>query len=413
VRVTHVITRLIVGGAQENTVATVLGLREKTGVAANLISGPTIGPEGSLESKLVGSRESKVEDNRFGSRPSTLDPQLLIVPELVRPIHPLKDFLALRRLEKIFLEQKPDIVHTHSGKAGILGRLAAKRAGVPLIIHTIHGPSFGKFQNGLSNFIFRAAEKYAARVTSHFIVVADAMKNQYLAAGIGQPEQYTKIISGFPLEPFLAAKNDLALRAKLGLQPDDFVVGKIARLFKLKGHDDLFAVAPEIIRQNPKIKFLLVGDGEWRGRFENLAKSLGVGKHFIFTGLLPPDEVPQFVGIMDALVHLSLREGLPRALPQALAAGKPVIACDCDGAREICLDGRTGFLIQPGDLKNLTGKIIQLANDSTLRQKLGRSGSDFVRENFAVEKMVDAIYTLYLKLLNDGYAAAPPPPIEL
>lgn len=224
------------------------------------------------------------------------------------------------------------------------------------------------------------------------------MKDQYLEAGIGRAEQYAKIFSGFELEPFVTARNNPALRAKLGLQPDDFVIGKIARLFKLKGHDDLFAVAPELVRRNQKIKFLLVGDGEWRARFENLARASGLKKDFIFTGLVSPTEVPKYVGIMDALVHLSLREGLPRALPQALAAGKPVIAYDCDGASEICLDGETGFLIQPGDLKNLTGKIIQLANDSALREKLGKSGQIFVRENFAVEKMVGAIYNLYLKL---------------
>jgi glycosyltransferase involved in cell wall biosynthesis len=190
----------------------------------------------------------------------------------------------------------------------------------------------------------------------------------------------------------------LELRRQLGIAPDDFVIGKIARLFKLKGHDDLFALAPELVRQNPKIKFLLVGDGEWRARFEDLAKSIGLEKHFVFTGLVPPDEVPKFVGIMDALVHLSLREGLPRALPQALAAAKPVIAYDCDGAREICLDGQTGFLIQPGDLKNLAKKTIQLANDTNLRKQFGSRGQQFVKENFAVEKMVDSIYNLYLKL---------------
>ena len=380
-RVTHIITRLVVGGAQENTVATVLGLRQKTGVEVSLISGPTVGPEGSLEPEL-----------------KKIPGLLTIVPELIRAVHPLKDFLALRHLENILREQKPDIVHTHSGKAGILGRLAARRAGVPVIIHTIHGPSFGNFQNAAANFIFRAAEQYAARATTHFIVVADAMKDQYLAAGIGQPGQYTKIFSGFPLEPFLAAKNDLELRRKLGIEPGDFVIGKIARLFKLKGHDDLFAVAPELIRQNPKIKFLLVGDGEWRGRFENLARTLGLEKYFIFTGLVTPAEVSRCVGIMDALVHLSLREGLPRALPQALAAAKPVVAYDCDGAKEVCLDGQTGFLVQPGDLTTLKNRLLQFASDAALREKFGRSGQDFVRENFAVEKMVDAIYHLYLKL---------------
>lgn len=380
-RVTHVITRLIVGGAQENTVASVLGLRQKTDVEVDLISGPTFGAEGSLESKLASTPEI-----------------LTIVPELVRPVHPLKDWLALRQLEHIFRKQKPDIVHTHSGKAGILGRLAARRAGVPIIIHTIHGPSFGAFQNRLSNYIFTAAERCAARVTDHFIVVADAMTTQYLAAGIGQPAQYTKIFSGFPLEPFLTAKNNLALRAKLGLQPDDFVVGTIARLVPLKGHDDLFAVAPELVHRWPQIKFLLVGDGEYRTRFENLARALKLERHFVFTGLVPPGEVPALVGIMDALVHLSLREGLPRALPQALAAAKPVVAYDCDGAREVCLDNQTGFLLRPGDLENLKDRLLQLAKDPARREKFGRHGQDFVRQNFSVEGMVDGIYNLYLKL---------------
>lgn len=376
-RVTHVITRLIIGGAQENTLATVLGLRQIAGLDVPFISGPTVGPEGSLEPQAG---------------------PLLVVPELIRQIHPLKDVLALNKLENIFREQKPDIVHTHSGKAGILGRMAARRAGVPVIIHTIHGPSFGKFQGTAANFIFRAAEKYAARSTTHFIVVADAMRDQYLAADIGRPEQYTKVFSGFAIQPFLDAKNDPELRRKLGIAPDDFVVGKIARLFKLKGHDDLFAAAPELVRQNPKMKFLLIGDGEWRGRFESLAKSRGVERHFIFAGLVPPGEIPKYTGIMDMLAHLSLREGLPRALPQALAAGKPVVAYDCDGAREACRDGETGFLVPPGDLGILKNRLLKLAGDPALDKKMGEAGRDFARENFPVEKMVRDIYNLYMKL---------------
>jgi glycosyltransferase involved in cell wall biosynthesis len=379
-RVTHIITRLIVGGAQENTLATVAGLRQMPGIEVDLLSGPTTGPEGSLE------REAG---------------NLIMVPELVRQIHPAKDLLALRKLGGILRERKPDIVHTHSGKAGILGRLAAKRAGVPVIIHTIHGPSFGKFQNVASNYVFRSAEKYAAHYTTHFVVVAEAMKDQYLASGIGRPEQYTKIFSGFPLEPFLSARNDPGLRQKLGIAPDDFVIGKIARLFKLKGHDDLFAVAPELVRQNPKIKFLLIGDGEWRGRFESLAKNQGLEKQFIFTGLVSPDDVPKYTGIMDALVHLSLREGLPRAIPQALACSKPVVAYDCDGAREACLEGKTGFLVRPGDFVTLNARLLQLAGDPALCQKLGQAGQSFARQNFAVEKMVRDTYNLYMNLMAD------------
>lgn len=380
-RVTHVITRLIVGGAQENTVASVLGLHKKPGLQIDLISGPSIGPEGSLE-------------NSFSENPGLLT----VLPELVRPVHPWLDERALRKLTEIFRRTRPDIVHTHSGKAGILGRLAAARAGVPVIIHTIHGPSFGAFQSALPNLLFRAAERFAARRTTHFVSVAHAMSEQYLAAGIGRRDQYVRIFSGFPLEPFLAATNDPALRSRLGLQPDDFVVGKIARLFALKGHDDLFTAAPGLVRRCPRLKFLLVGDGPWRRRFETTARATGLEKHFIFTGLIPPGEVPRYVGIMDALVHLSRREGLPRALPQALAAARPVIAYDCDGAREICLENETGFLIPPGDLRQFSDKLCLLAGHAPLRERLGRRGREIVRENFSVEKMVDALHDLYKKL---------------
>ena len=380
-RVTHIITRLVVGGAQENTVASVLGLRQKPGVEVHLISGPTTGPEGSLESEFAGTPEI-----------------LTRVPELVRPIHPLKDWLALRRLEKILREQKPDIVHTHSGKAGILGRLAARRAGVPVILHHIHGPSFGPFQGPPANWIFTAAERYAAGVTTHFVCSAQAMTRLYLAAGIGRPEMFTRIFSGFPVEPFANAANDPALRSQLGLAQDAFVIGKIARLAPLKGHEDLLAAFQKLLPQFPRARLLLVGDGRLRTQLEARARKLGLADKAVFTGLVPPGEVPRYVGIMDCLAHLSAREALSRALPQALAAGKPVVSYDFDGADEICLDGETGFLVRTGDTATVTQRLLQLANDAPLRERLGRRGQQFGRENFAVEQMVDSLYNLYLKL---------------
>ncbi|HNW06253.1 MAG TPA: glycosyltransferase family 4 protein [Verrucomicrobiota bacterium] len=380
-RILHVITRLIIGGAQENTVSSVLGLRAKPGMDVQLITGPTTGTEGSLDSVLANN-----------SLPLT------IVPPLVRPLHPWKDWMAWRELVRLFRVQAPQIVHTHSSKAGVLGRLAAARAGVPIVVHTIHGPSFGSFQGWLANSIFKAAERHAARVTTHFVVVAEAMKQQYLAAGIGHPDQYTTILSGFALAPFLAAANDLQLRARLGLAPDDIVIGKIARLFKLKGHDDLLTVAPELVRHCPQIRFLFVGDGPWRGRFEKRVRALGLEKHVVFRGLVPPDAVPALVGIMDLVAHLSLREGLPRALAQALAGARPVVAYDSDGAREVCMENETGFLLQPGDLAGLRKRLLQLAQDRALRERLGRHGQQFVRERFGVERMVDRLYQLYRRL---------------
>lgn len=384
-RVTHVITRLIAGGAQENTIASVLGLQQKAGLETHLISGSATGPEGSLAASFARSPQA-----------------LTMLPELVRPIHPWKDGLAWRRLVCLFRAHSPDIVHTHSGKAGFLGRLAARQAGVPVIVHTIHGPSFGTFQGPLANWTFRSAERHAGKATTHFVAVADAMTKQYLAAGIGRADQYTKILSGFSTAPFLSAANDPALRSKWGIAPGDIVIGKIARLFKLKGHEDLLEVAPALVRKCPQIRFLLVGDGPWRDRFTQRARTLGVDRNFIFTGLVPSAEVPRLIGIMDLLVHLSLREGLARALPQALAAAKPVVAYDCDGANEVCLDNETGFLLRPGDLTGLMNRLMQLAGDASLRERLGRRGREMVRERFAVEKMVDDLYTLYLKLAAES-----------
>jgi glycosyltransferase involved in cell wall biosynthesis len=380
-RVTHAITRLIVGGAQENTIATVLGLMGKPGCEVSLISGPTFGSEGSLEGV-------------FDGIPGALE----IVPFLVRPVRPSMDWRAVGELARRFRQNRPDIVHTHSGKAGIVGRIAAKRANVPLVIHSIHGPSFGPFQSPLANWFFRRAEQIAGRSTDHFVSVADAMTRQYLAAGIGRPEQYTTIRSGFNLQPFLAAHNDSALRQRLGLSENDFVVGKIARMFELKGHDDLFAAAPGMIARNARIKFLLVGGGPWEERFRKMAEQIGLGNHFIFAGLVPPGQVPELVGIMNCLVHLSRREGLPRALPQAMAAGKAVVAFDCDGAGEVCIEGRTGYLIAPGDLRRLEDCVVTLSMEPALAERFGAEGRRLAEAAFSVEGMVNSIYDLYLRL---------------
>ena len=380
-RVTHIITRLIVGGAQENTVATVLGLRHRPEVDVTLISGLTTGPEGSIESRVAA------------------HPGLLILePQLARAVHPWRDARAFRALTLKIRALQPRIVHTHSGKAGILGRLAAHRAGVPIIIHTIHGPSFGPFQGPLPNMIFKNLERLAGRVTRHFISVADAMTDQYLAAGIGAPNQYSTIWSGFDLTPFLRSQNRVEFRQRLGFTSDDIIVGKIARLFELKGHDDLFDAAARLCPQFPQLKFLLVGGGEWRDKLARRAEELKISDRVHFTGLIPPEAVPQHVGIMDALIHLSRREGLARALPQAMAAGKPVIAYDCDGAREVCLPGRTGWLVPPGDLATLHHSLEEMIRRPDLLAAYGQAGQKLTIERFSEKTMVENIYNLYLRL---------------
>ena len=359
-RVSHVITRLIVGGAQENTLSSVLGLGRISDWEVELISGLTSGPEGSLEpiARAV--------------------PGLLrLESSLIRPVHPLMDALAYLRLRSHFRRTRPHIVHTHSGKAGIVGRFAARHAGVPQVIHTIHGPSFGPFQGPAANAMFRGAERAAGRQTDHFVVVAEAMARQYLDAGIGDSAQYTRIFSGFDLAPFLGVQRDLELAQRLGIRPGEFVVGKVARLFQLKGHDELFAAAVEMVRRVPNVRFLLLGDGPWRARFETMAATMpGLAGRFVFAGLVPPSEVSRYLGLMDVLVHLSR------------------------GAAEVCRDLETGFLLQPGDLPGLVDRVARLAGDPELARRLGVTGRSWVRERFSEEALVQSLDALYRRLLH-------------
>ncbi len=380
-RVTHIITRLIVGGAQENTLSTIRGLQARHHVDVDLISGPTTGPEGSLEPEA-----------------RTIPVPFTLVPSLVRPIQPWRDIQAWRALTALLRHRRPEIVHTHSGKAGFIGRLAARRARIPIVVHSIHGPSFGPFQNRFANTAFIAAEKIAARATTHFVSVADAMTRQYLAAGIGQPAQFNRVFSGFDLTPFLRATPRPELRKRLGLRAEHFVIGKIARLFALKGHHDLIAAARPIVAQCPHARFLLVGDGTWRARLQEVIHKNKLTPYFVFAGLVPPSSVPDFMALMDVLVHLSRREGLPRALPQAMAAGRPIIAYNLDGAPEVCRNDETGFLLSPGDCPNLVSHILQLERDPALRRRLGDRGRALAEAEFSEAAMTDAIHSLYLKL---------------
>jgi glycosyltransferase involved in cell wall biosynthesis len=379
-KICHVITRLIVGGAQENTVATCIGLR-RLGHDVDLVVGPETGPEGSL-----------YDQARAAGVP------IIVLKQLRRAPNPLHDVSACLALRRLFVEKHYDIVHTHSGKAGFIGRLAAKWAHVPIIVHTIHGPSFYKHQNPVGNWLFCWAEQVAGACTTQFVSVANAMTEQYLAAGIGTANNYVTIHSGMNIEAFMNAQCDPALRESLGIAPDDLVVGKIARLFRLKGHEFLFATAPRIVAAIPNVKFLLVGDGVYRQRFEQLAEKKGLRSHFVFAGLVPPSEIARYIALMDVLVHLSLREGLPRALPQALSCGKPVVAFDVDGAREVCIDQETGFLVHVGDIEGLATVVIRLLQDKELAHRMGERGRGLVRERFSEDRMVHQLDELYRRL---------------
>jgi glycosyltransferase involved in cell wall biosynthesis len=395
VTILHIITRLIVGGAQENTLLTCEGLHRK-GHEVILLTGPSLGAEGSLMHRA----------ESFGYK-------VLVTPHLVRSPHPTHDLAAYREIKNLCRTLAPDVVHTHSSKAGILGRAAAWKTklstqssalNTPLVIHTIHGLPFHPYQNKLLNTAWIAAERWAAHRCDAIISVADAMTRQALAAGVGRPDLYTTIYSAMEVAPFLHPGTTRAeVRQKLHIPPTApprFVFGTIARLQPLKGHDDLLATAAHLFAQVPQAHLLWIGDGIYRPRLEQTLKEKGWQNRVTLTGLVPPTEVPRLLPAMDALVHPSYREGLARALPQALLAGIPVISYDCDGAAEVCIDNQTGYLIKTGDAQALCAAMIKMASDPAQAAAMGATGQSLCLQRFPAEVMVDRIEKLYQQLMN-------------
>jgi len=238
-------------------------------------------------------------------------------------------------------------------------------------------------------------------LTTRIVCVADAMRNQSLAAGIGRAEQYVTIYSGMETAPFLNPPVPRGqVRSSLGLRGEHIVVGTIARLFDLKGHDDLLQIAPELCRRFPNLRFLWVGDGSLRQRFEAEMNHMQLRDRFILTGMVPPLRVPELTAAMDILVHPSRREGLARALPQAGLAGIPAITYDIDGNREGVRDGVTGIVLRPFDVGKLSEAISSLVDDESLRSSMGKAGREFALGRFDAKVMVDALERLYIQIRN-------------
>ena len=383
IKVAHVITRLIVGGAQENTIYTVVGLNRMPEYEVTLLTGPQAGPEGSL---MQGDWKNEVP---------------CIVLQNMRRNPNLRDIAMYRQLVKHFQECKYDIVHTHSSKAGVLGRLAARKAGVPIVIHTIHGLPFHEYQSAITRRFYIHMERRAGRACDKIISVADTMTRKALGSGIGNPELFTTIYSGMELDLFLdSEKYRSPVRNELGIADDEIVIGKIARLFYLKGHKYVFEAALKVLKEFPNTRFLLLHDGILRKQFERILKQMGIRERFIFAGLVPPTDIPKYIAAMDILVHTSLREGLARTLPQAMACGKPVVSFDIDGAPEVVKNGETGYLVKPKDSKGLAETLLNLMRDEALRKKMGENGRRLVDPIFRKEYMVEKIHELYQELLN-------------
>ncbi len=382
-RIAHVITRMIIGGAQENTLFNVDDQHFLHGDEVCLITGHTHGPEGSLEQR---------------AKDRGLDVKIL--PELARSVNPLQDWKALKAIRKTLAEYRPDLVHTHSSKAGILGRLAAHQLQIPAV-HTIHGASFHFGQNPILHHAYRWSERRAGQWCDHFITVCNAMIDQYVAAGVAPREKFTTIFSGMDVDKFLSPSRSAAeIRAELDLAPTDIVIGKVARLFHLKGHNYLIEAAAAVAAQVPNVRFLLVGDGILKDQYQARIAELGLTSHFRFAGLVAPEAVTNYLHAMDAVVHTSDWEGLARVIPQGLLAGKPVISFDIDGAAEVCIHEDTGLLVKHRDIEQLSAAMLRLAQDGELRHRLGNNGQHRFTEQFRHENMTARIRNVYQMVLD-------------
>lgn len=384
-RILHIITRLIRGGAQENTLLSVIGQRE-AGHAVRLLVGPTLGPEGSLVPDALAADVDYQE-----------------TPDLIRSVSPLTDLRAYIALRRTIREYHPDVVHTHSSKAGILGRLAAWHERVPFVTHTIHGLPFHPYQNPLVRQLYIQSERYAARCCHRIISVCDTMSEKAVAARVAAPEKFCTVYSGMDTEIFLSPPQPREYyREKFGIRPEEIVLGKVARLFELKGHDDLFAAFAALKDRYPQARLLLVGDGAWKERLVAHAQALGIFERIIWTGLLHPNEVPQAIHAMDVLVHCSLREGLARVLPQALLAGVPVVSYDIDGAKEVVLPGESGWLVAPRDEAGLQRALSEALSDLPAARQLAINGREHCREIFDWRYMTRRLLNVYQDGLSEG-----------
>jgi len=381
----HIITRLILGGAQENTLLTVEGLQRREGWDARLVTGPALGPEGELLSRA----------HRNGVNVALLD-------NMRRAINPWRDAASYRALCRMIKEYRPHVVHTHSSKAGIIGRFAARRCGVPCIVHTIHGLPFHPYESFVKNRLYVFLERRAAKASDLIITVAEAMTRQALAAGVGRPEQFRTIYSGLEVGKYapLTAEERARFRAELGIPANAAVICKVARLFHLKGHGYLLRAMKRIVEAVPSARLALVGDGILKSELERSAREMGIGERVIFVGLVPPDEIRRCVGMSDVVAHCSLREGLARVLPQSLLCGVPVVSYDIDGAGEAVIDGETGLLVPPESVDELAEALVRLLTDRALAARMGETGRRRCLEMFDSEKMVSQIAEAYERILQ-------------
>lgn len=381
-KICHIITLLELGGAQQNTLyCTRRHDREKYKV------GLIAGSGGFLDTEARGLPDTDV----------------FLLDSLRHPISPLRDIIALVRIAFLLKREGVSLVHTHSSKAGILGRWAAWLARVPVRIHTVHGWSFNDFHPPLKRRLFTLLERMTAPITQKLVTVSMADLRKGIDRKIASEDRYTVIHSGMNLEEFRQARcsDPASKKAELGLDASRPVVGMVACLKNQKAPLDFVEAAQKVSEKLPEVQFLLVGDGILRDRIERKILDDGLASRVKLPGWRR--DVPEIMNAMDVVVLTSLWEGLPRVIPQAFCCGKPVVATAVDGSVEVVQDGKNGFLVPPGDVDAMANRIVTLVEDEDLRKTMSKEAAKTIdlESDFNQAVMLKNLEELYEQLLEE------------
>jgi len=387
-KILHIITRLIQGGAQQNTVLS-CAAQVKAGHEVHLAYGPIYGPEGSLldEAKASGAVLHEVSSMR----------------RAVNPWHDLRCYFAIRKLIR---EVKPDVVHTHSSKAGIIGRAAAWKEHVSAVIHTVHGLPFHGRQSHLIHQVYVSLEKWAAKRCHHLIAITPAMVEAFENKDIAGADRFTVIPSGIALQAFDVSDVTVdQAREDIGFLNDSFVIGLVGRMDPLKGHEDLIEAIKSVIpRVKPWVDCMFVGDGWYADQVKQVILDGDdfFADHFTFSrGMVPIETMKRRYRAMDLVVLPSYQEGQSRVLVEALLCGCGIVAYDVGGIPSICIDGETGKLVPVGDKQALADAITWMIEHPEERQAMTERGRMIVKEKFGAEAMTGELERLYQRLLTN------------
>jgi len=384
IKVAHIIARMITGGADENTLFTIEGLNKEK-YEIDLITGEE------FDKDIL----NKVNNHPF---------DIIQIKGLKWKLNFLHDPIVLLKLIKLLKRKRYDIVHTHTTKAGILGRIAAYIAGVPVIVHGLHGSTFQAFNSGLLNWLLFLFERLTGRFTDAYVSVSKVLSETYIEKGIGKKDNHYAVYSGIELTKFYQARDKINYKEKyeeLGINAGDFLIGNVARLELRKGHKFLLDAFKNIVekQKDGHVKLLIIGEGNKREYLEDYVKELNLGDKVIFAGYR--EDVEELMAVMDIFVLTSLREGLPRVLVQAAAVGMPSVAFNVDGVSEIIKDDYNGYLVEVKDLEQLENRIMQYMNNKELVLLHGRNGREFIENKWSIKGMVDRIDKIYQKLITE------------